>query len=299
MDTLACDMTGMTEQEYKRLADSLNRQPTKTELGIISALWSEHCSYKSSKKWLRLLPNQAPWVVQGPGENAGVIDIGQGLGVVFKIESHNHPSMIEPFQGAATGVGGILRDIFTMGARPMATLNALRFGSLTHPQTGYLLQEVVKGIGWYGNCVGIPTVGGEVWFDSAYNENILVNAMAVGIVSLDKLVGSSARGVGNDVVYVGAKTGRDGIQGATMASTTLGTDLQAQRPSVQVGDPFTEKRLLEACLEIYDQDLVIAGPGYGSGRTVFLDHRNGRKRPTRTLFGFGSGSYPESQSDRL
>ena len=252
------------EEEYKRVVDALRRPPTETELGIINALWSEHCSYKSSKKWLGLLPNEGAYVVQGPGENAGVIDIGQGLGVAFKIESHNHPSMIEPFQGAATGVGGILRDIFTMGARPIASLNALRFGSLDHPRMSYFLTQVVEGIGWYGNCVGVPTVGGEVGFDSAYNENILVNAMTVGLVRLDKLVGSRARGVGNAVVYLGAQTGPEGIQGATMASTSLNADLQTHRPQVQIGDPFTEKRLLEAYLEMVERDLVLAAQDMGA-----------------------------------
>ncbi|NQW12344.1 MAG: phosphoribosylformylglycinamidine synthase subunit PurL, partial [Alphaproteobacteria bacterium] len=221
-------------------------------------MWSEHCSYKSSKRWLKTLPTEAPHVIQGPGENAGVIDIGEGLAAIFKIESHNHPSFIEPYQGAATGVGGILRDVFTMGARPVANLNALRFGSPDHPKTRHLVAGVIGGIGGYGNCVGIPTVAGEVNFHPAYNGNILVNAMTVGIARTDRIFYSAAAGPGNAVVYVGAKTGRDGIHGATMASAEFNQDSEEKRPTVQVGDPFTEKLLLEACLELMERDCIVA-----------------------------------------
>jgi phosphoribosylformylglycinamidine synthase II len=249
---------GLTKEEYDRLLKALGRAPNLTELGIFSVMWSEHCSYKSSKRWLRLLPTEAPWVIQGPGENAGVIDIGDGLAAVFKIESHNHPSFIEPYQGAATGVGGILRDVFTMGARPIANLNALRFGAPDHPKTRHLVGGVVAGIGGYGNCMGIPTVGGEVNFHPAYNGNILVNAMTVGVARADKIFYARAAGVGNPVVYVGAKTGRDGIHGATMASAEFNADSEEKRPTVQVGDPFTEKLLLEACLELMATDAIVA-----------------------------------------
>jgi phosphoribosylformylglycinamidine synthase len=236
----------------------MGREPNLLELGIFSVMWSEHCSYKSSKKWLKTLPTQAPHVIQGPGENAGVIDIGEGLAAVFKIESHNHPSYIEPYQGAATGVGGILRDVFTMGARPIANLNALRFGDPDHPKTRHLLAGVVAGIGGYGNCVGIPTVGGEVNFHPAYNGNILVNAMTVGLAPVERIFYSAAAGAGNPVVYVGSKTGRDGIHGATMASAEFGADSEEKRPTVQVGDPFTEKLLIEACLELMATDAIVA-----------------------------------------
>jgi len=249
---------GLTAEEYGRLVTLLGRTPSFTELGIASAMWSEHCSYKSSKRWLKTLPTQAPWVIRGPGENAGVIDIGDGLAAVFKMESHNHPSFIEPYQGAATGVGGILRDVFTMGARPIANLNALRFGAPEHPKTRYLLAGVVAGIGGYGNCVGVPTVGGETNFHPAYNGNILVNAMTVGVARADRIFYSAAAGVGNPVVYVGSKTGRDGIHGATMASAEFSADTEEKRPTVQVGDPFTEKLLIEACLELMATDAVVA-----------------------------------------
>src|SRR5690349_1166746 len=232
--------------------------PTLTELGIFSVMWSEHCSYKSSKKWLKQLPTTGPRVVCGPGENAGVVDIGDGDAAVFKIESHNHPSFIEPYQGAATGVGGILRDVFTMGARPIANLNALRFGSPDHPKTRRLVAGVVAGIGGYGNCVGVPTVGGECNFHPAYNGNILVNAMTVGIADAKRLFYSAAAGPGNPVIYVGAKTGRDGIHGATMASAEFSEDAEEKRPTVQVGDPFTEKLLIEACLELMAKDAIVA-----------------------------------------
>ncbi len=249
---------GLSGEEYDRLLDILGRAPSLTELGIFSVMWSEHCSYKSSKKWLTTLPTEGKQVIQGPGENAGVVDIGGGLAAVFKIESHNHPSFIEPYQGAATGVGGIMRDVFTMGARPIANLNALRFGDPNHPKTRHLVAGVVAGIGDYGNCIGVPTVGGEVNFHPAYNGNILVNAMTVGVAPADRIFYSAAGGVGNPVVYVGSKTGRDGIHGATMASAEFADDQEEKRPTVQVGDPFTEKLLLEACLELMATDAIIA-----------------------------------------
>ena len=248
---------GLTAEEYGNVLDILGREPNLTELGIFSVMWSEHCSYKSSRKWLRRLPTEAPWVICGPGENAGVIDIGDGLAAVFKMESHNHPSFIEPYQGAATGVGGILRDVFTMGARPVANLNALRFGSPNHPKTRHLVSGVVGGIGGYGNCVGVPTVGGSCDFDESYDGNILVNAMTVGIAAKDRIFYAKATGVGNPVVYVGSKTGRDGIHGATMASAEFDEEADAKRPTVQVGDPFTEKLLIEACLELMAEDAII------------------------------------------
>ena len=249
---------GLTEAEYTRAKTLIGREPNLVELGILSALWSEHCSYKSSKRWLGELPTTAPWVVRGPGENAGVVDIGDGQVAVFKMESHNHPSFIEPTQGAATGVGGILRDVFTMGARPVATLNALWFGNPQHEKTQHLVAGVVSGIGGYGNCVGVPTVGGACSFDDAYNGNILVNAMAVGVADKDRVFYAKASGPGNPVVYVGAKTGRDGIHGATMASAEFDDGIDARRPTVQVGDPFTEKLLIEACLELMATDAVVA-----------------------------------------
>ena len=249
---------GIAESEYATLLGFLGREPTLVELGIVSVMWSEHCSYKSSRAWLGTLPTEAPWVICGPGENAGVVDIGDGQAAVFKIESHNHPSFIEPYQGAATGVGGILRDVFTMGARPVANLNALRFGSPDHPRTRHLVSGVVAGIGGYGNCIGVPTVGGETNFDPAYDGNILVNAMTVGIADARKIFYAKASGVGNPVVYVGSKTGRDGIHGATMASAEFGADADQKRPTVQVGDPFTEKLLLEACLELMAGDTIVA-----------------------------------------
>ena len=249
---------GLAPDEYERLLKIMGRTPTMVELGIFSAMWSEHCSYKSSKVWLKKLPTKAPWVIQGPGENAGVIDIGDGQAAIFKMESHNHPSYIEPYQGAATGVGGILRDVFTMGARPVANLNALRFGDPKHPKTRHLVSGVVAGIGGYGNCMGIPTVGGETNFHAAYNGNILVNAMTVGIAPTDRIFYAAAAGVGNPLVYVGSKTGRDGIHGATMASTEFNEDSEEKRPTVQVGDPFVEKLLLEACLELMATDAIVA-----------------------------------------
>ena len=254
---------GLSEEEYARILTALGREPNLVELGIFSVMWSEHCSYKSSRIHLKKLPTEAPWVICGPGENAGVIDIGDGpdgtkLAAIFKMESHNHPSYIEPYQGAATGVGGILRDVFTMGARPIANMNALRFGNPDHPKMKHLVQGVVAGIGGYGNCVGVPTVGGETNFHPAYDGNILVNAMTVGVADQDKIFYSAATGVGNPIVYVGSKTGRDGIHGATMASADFGEDAEEKRPTVQVGDPFTEKLLIEACLELMATDAIVA-----------------------------------------
>ena len=249
---------GLKPGEYQRFVKLLGREPTLTELGICSAMWNEHCSYKSSKKWLKTMPTTGARVIQGPGENAGVIDIGDGDAIVFKMESHNHPSFIEPYQGAATGMGGILRDVFTMGARPIAAMNALRFGEPSHPKTRHLVAGVVHGIGGYGNSFGVPTIGGEVNFHARYNGNILVNAMAVGLARADAIFYSKAKGVGLPVVYLGAKTGRDGIHGATMASAEFADDADEKRPTVQVGDPFTEKCLLEACLELMASGAVIA-----------------------------------------
>ena len=249
---------GLKADEYQRILDILGRAPNLLELGIFSVMWSEHCSYKSSKVWLKTLPTTGACVIHGPGENAGVIDIGEGQAAIFKMESHNHPSFIEPYQGAATGVGGILRDVFTMGARPVANLNALRFGDPEHPKTRRLVAGVVAGIGGYGNCVGVPTVGGEVNFDPGYNGNILVNAMTVGIAPVDRIFTSQASGAGNPIVYVGSKTGRDGIHGATMASAEFAEGTEEKRPTVQVGDPFTEKLLIEACLELMETDAIVA-----------------------------------------
>ena len=249
---------GLSPEEYDRVLHALGREPNLTELGIFSVMWSEHCSYKSSRIHLKKLPTQGPQVICGPGENAGVVDIGDGQAAIFKMESHNHPSYIEPYQGAATGVGGILRDVFTMGARPVANMNALRFGRPDHPKMKHLISGVVHGIGGYGNCVGVPTVGGEVNFHAAYDGNILVNAMTVGVADTDKIFYSAASGIGNPIVYVGSKTGRDGIHGATMASADFGDDADAKRPTVQVGDPFTEKLLIEACLELMASDAIVA-----------------------------------------
>ena len=246
----------LSDEDYTHIKEILKREPNIVELGIFSAMWSEHCSYKSSTKYLRGFPTKAPWVIQGPGENAGVIDIGGGYAAVFKMESHNHPSFIEPFQGAATGVGGILRDVFTMGARPIANLNALRFGSVngdsdTNKYQRHLVRGVVDGIGSYGNCMGVPTIGGEVSFDESYNGNILVNAFALGLVKTDEIFLGIAEGIGNSVMYVGSKTGRDGLGGAVMSSDSFTEESKSLRPTVQVGDPFTEKLLLEACLELF------------------------------------------------
>ncbi|WP_455477611.1 phosphoribosylformylglycinamidine synthase subunit PurL [Bartonella sp. B41] len=249
---------GLKTDEYQRILTLIGREPTFTELGIFSAMWNEHCSYKSSKKWLKTLPTKGQYVIQGPGENAGVVDIGNGYCVVFKMESHNHPSYIEPYQGAATGVGGILRDIFTMGARPVAAMNALRFGDPNHPKTRHLVYGVVSGIGGYSNSFGVPTVGGEVNFDKRYNGNILVNAFAAGITKIDSIFYSKAQGVNLPVVYLGAKTGRDGVGGATMASSEFDDSINEKRPTVQVGDPFTEKCLLEACLELMELRAIVS-----------------------------------------
>jgi phosphoribosylformylglycinamidine synthase subunit PurL len=249
---------GFSPEEYESVLHAMGREPNLTELGIFSVMWSEHCSYKSSRLHLKKLPTTAPWVICGPGENAGVIDIGDGQAAIFKMESHNHPSYIEPYQGAATGVGGILRDVFTMGARPIANLNALRFGRPDHPKMRHLIDGVVRGIGGYGNCVGVPTVGGEVNLHPAYDGNILVNAMTVGVADTDKIFYCAASGVGNSIVYVGSKTGRDGIHGATMASADFSDDTEEKRPTVQVGDPFTEKLLIEACLELMATDAIVA-----------------------------------------
>jgi phosphoribosylformylglycinamidine synthase len=249
---------GLSADEYRKIEKIIGRTPSYTELGVFSVMWSEHCSYKSSRRHLRKLPSKSELVVQGPGENAGAIDVGDGWAAVFKIESHNHPSFIEPYQGAATGVGGILRDIFTMGARPVASMNSLKFGSFEHPRTRYLLGGVVGGIGGYGNCVGVPTVAGEVMFDAAYNANILVNAFCLGLVRKDEMMSAKARGVGNPVLYVGSATGRDGIHGASMASAEFDKESEAKRPAVQVGDPFTEKLLIEACLEAGKTGAIVA-----------------------------------------
>jgi phosphoribosylformylglycinamidine synthase len=258
VDAALAKSFGLNADEYAKVLEIMGRLPSFTELGIFSVMWSEHCSYKSSRVWLKELPTTAPWVIHGPGENAGVIDIGGGLAAIFKMESHNHPSFIEPYQGAATGVGGILRDVFTMGARPIANLNALRFGDPQLAVTKRVVDGVVRGIGGYGNCVGVPTVGGEVNFHPAYNGNPLVNAMTVGIARTDKIFLSAAAGIGNPVVYVGSKTGRDGIHGATMASTEFDANSAEKRPTVQVGDPFTEKLLIEACLELMQTDAIVA-----------------------------------------
>ncbi|HLB75840.1 MAG TPA: phosphoribosylformylglycinamidine synthase subunit PurL, partial [Candidatus Dormibacteraeota bacterium] len=248
---------GLTEDEYQRIVGHLGRQPNLVELGIFSAMWSEHCSYKSSRRFLKHLPTKGPRVLQGPGENAGVVDVGGGLAVAFKMESHNHPSYIEPYQGAATGVGGILRDVFTMGARPIASLNSLRFGKPSHPKTARLLEGVVAGIAGYGNCIGVPTVGGEVAFDESYDGNCLVNAFTLGLLKWNRIFRGTASGAGNPVIYIGARTGRDGIHGATMASAEFDQESESKRPTVQVGDPFLEKLLLEACLELFKTDCLV------------------------------------------
>jgi len=248
---------GLTDEEYEKIKQILGRDPNYTELGIFSVMWSEHCSYKSSRVFLKNFPTSGEHIIQGPGENAGIVDIGDGMAIVFKMESHNHPSFIEPYQGAATGVGGILRDIFTMGARPIASLNSLRFGSFDHPKTRYLLNGVVGGIAGYGNCIGVPTVGGEIYFNKCYNGNILVNVFTLGLVKKERIFKGVACGPGNPVIYVGSKTGRDGIHGATMASEEFDEKSVERRPTVQVGDPFTEKLLLEACLEVMSRDCIV------------------------------------------
>ena len=258
IDEALIEAHGLKTDEYARIIKLIGRVPSFTELGIFSAMWNEHCSYKSSKKWLRSLPTAGPQVICGPGENAGVVDIGDGQVVVFKMESHNHPSFIEPYQGAATGMGGILRDVFTMGARPVAAMNSLSFGEPEHPKTRQLVHGVVSGIGGYGNCFGVPTIGGEIRFDKSYNGNCLVNAFAAGLADKDKIFYSAASGVGMPVVYLGAKTGRDGVGGATMASAEFDDKTEEKRPTVQVGDPFTEKCLMEACLELMQTGAVIS-----------------------------------------
>lgn len=269
---------GLTEEEYERIIKILGREPSYTELGIFTVMWSEHCSYKSSKVHLKRFPTEAPWVIQGPGENAGVVDIGDGLAAVFKMESHNHPSFIEPYQGAATGVGGILRDIFTMGARPIASLNSLRFGLLEKPKNKYLFNGVVSGIAGYGNCIGVPTVGGEIYFNDTYNGNILVNVFNIGIAKKDRIFKGKATGIGNPVIYVGSKTGRDGIHGASLlASHEFDEKSEEMRPTIQVGDPFTEKLLLEACLELMDKDLIVGIQDMGAaGLTSSTSEMAGR-----------------------
>ena len=249
---------GLKKEEFKKICELLNRTPNLTELGIFSAMWNEHCSYKSSRKHLKNLHTKGKRVIQGPGENAGVIDVDDEDAIVFKIESHNHPSFIEPYQGAATGVGGIMRDVFTMGARPIANLNSIHFGSPQHKKTKNLLRGVVKGIGGYGNCIGVPTIGGQTTFDESYNGNILVNAMTLGLVNKKKIFYSKAAGLGKPVIYVGSKTGRDGIHGASMASAVFDDQIEEKKPTVQVGDPFTEKLLLEACLELMADDSIIS-----------------------------------------
>ncbi|MFC2748019.1 MAG: phosphoribosylformylglycinamidine synthase subunit PurL, partial [Campylobacter concisus] len=262
MDKATIQAHKISDEEYEEILKILGREPNLLELGIFSAMWSEHCSYKSSKKYLNGFPTKAPWVIQGPGENAGVIDVGDGVAAVFKMESHNHPSFIEPFQGAATGVGGILRDVFTMGARVVANMNSLRFGEIRGESElakkhRYLLKGSVAGIGHYGNCMGIPTIGGETTFDPSFNGNILINAFALGLCKSDEIFYGKAEGVGNPVIYVGSKTGRDGLGGAVMASDSFNDENKSLRPTVQVGDPFAEKLLMEACLELFKKDYII------------------------------------------
>ena len=266
---------GLKAAEYDLIVRRLNRHPNHLELGVFSVMWSEHCSYKSSRRHLAKFPTSGPRVIQGPGENAGVVDIGDGQAVVFKMESHNHPSFIEPYQGAATGVGGIMRDVFTMGARPIALLNALRFGDPAHPRTRRLVAGVVAGIGGYGNCVGVPTLGGETNFHRGYDGNILVNAMCVGLADSDKIFYSAAPGPGLPVVYFGSKTGRDGIHGATMASAEFDADSEEKRPTVQVGDPFAEKLLIEATLELMASGAVAAIQDMGRGRAYLIQRGDG------------------------
>ena len=290
---------GLKPDEYQRILDLIGREPTLTELGIFSAMWNEHCSYKSSRVHLRGLPTKAPWVIQGPGENAGVIDIGDGLAVVFKMESHNHPSYIEPYQGAATGVGGILRDVFTMGARPIACLNALSFGDPNHPKTRHLVSGVVAGIGGYGNSFGVPTVGGSVRFHTRYDGNNLVNAMAVGLARTDEIFYAAASGVGMPIVYLGSKTGRDGIHGATMASAEFDEDSEEKRPTVQVGDPFAEKLLLEACLEIMAKDCVIAIQDMGAAGLTCSAVEMGAKGDLGVTLDLDKVPTPRNRHERL
>ena len=280
-DKATLERHGLNDEEYQRIVKALGREPSLTELGIFSVMWSEHCSYKSSRVHLRKLPTTGPRVLQGPGENAGAVDIGDGLAAVFKIESHNHPSFIEPYQGAATGVGGIIRDIFTMGARPIALMNSLRFGELDDPRVRRNMEGVVAGIAGYGNSIGIPTVGGEIAFEECYTGNPLVNVFCLGIAKADEIIKGVAKGTGNPVYYVGSKTGRDGIHGATMASAEFDENSAEKRPAVQVGDPFMEKLLLEACLEVMKTDALDRHPGHGRGRSHLLDVRDGIARRRR------------------
>ncbi|WP_334081356.1 phosphoribosylformylglycinamidine synthase subunit PurL, partial [Helicobacter typhlonius] len=280
----------LSQSDYDEIVKILNRAPNLIELGIFSAMWSEHCSYKSSKKYLQGFPTSAPWVVQGPGENAGVIEISDNLCAIFKIESHNHPSFIEPHAGAATGVGGIMRDVFTMGARPVAMLNSIRFGDVNDKgalgrKHRYLLRGVVEGIGSYGNCMGVPTIGGEMSFESCYNGNILVNAFCLGLVKKDEIFYGKAEGIGNPVIYVGSKTGRDGLGGAVMSSDSFSSTSKAVRSAVQVGDPFAEKLLLEACLELFKQDLIVGIQDMGAaGLTSSSFEMAGRSGSGMTLY---------------
>ncbi len=281
IDSTVLDRHGIKPDEYERILQLMGREPNLLELGLFSVMWSEHCSYKSSRVHLKTLPTAGPRVVQGPGENAGAVDIGDGLCAVFKIESHNHPSFIEPYQGAATGVGGIIRDIFTMGARPIALLNALRFGSLDTPLARRIFEGVVAGIGGYGNSIGIPTVGGEIVFDEMYSGNPLVNVLCLGIARIDDIVKGAAKGTGNPVYYVGAKTGRDGIHGATMASAEFDEKSAEKRPAVQVGDPFMEKLLMEACLEVLKTGAVVGIQDMGAAGFTLLDLGDGIARRRR------------------
>ena len=290
---------GLKPDEYARLIALIGRTPTFTELGIVSAMWNEHCSYKSSRLHLRKLPTKAPWVIYGPGENAGVIDIGDGDVCAFKMESHNHPSFIEPYQGAATGVGGILRDVFTMGARPVACLDFLRFGAPDHPKTRRLVAGVVAGIGGYGNSFGVPTVGGSTGFHRGYDGNILVNAMAVGVAKRDAIFTSAATGIGNPIVYLGSKTGRDGIHGASMASAAFEADAEERRPTVQVGDPFAEKLLLEACLELMASGAVIAIQDMGAAGLTSSGGRNGGQGLSRNRSRPRPRAVPRDRHERL
>ena len=290
---------GLSPDEYKLLLEGLGREPSLTELGIFSVMWSEHCSYKSSKVWLKKLPTSGPQVIQGPGENAGVVDLGDGQAAVFKMESHNHPSYIEPYQGAATGVGGIMRDVFTMGARPIANMNALRFGAPDHPKTRHLVAGVVSGIGDYGNCMGVPTVGGETNFDPRYNDNILVNAMCVGLVDANRIFKSAAKGVGLPVVYVGSKTGRDGIHGATMASAEFDEASEEKRPTVQVGDPVHREAPARSLSRADGRGRDRRHPGHGRGGPHLLLGRDGRQGRGRHRARARPRADPRGRHDRL
>ena len=290
---------GLKPDEYERILKLIGRVPSFTELGIFSAMWNEHCSYKSSRLHLKGLPTKAPWVIQGPGENAGVIDIGDGQAVVFKMESHNHPSYIEPYQGATTGVGGILRDVFTMGARPIACLNALSFGAPEHPKTRHLVSGVVAGVGGYGNSFGVPTVGGQVRFHTRYDGNILVNAMAVGLADTDKIFYAAASGVNMPIVYLGSKTGRDGIHGASMASAEFDDDSAEKRPTVQVGDPFAEKLLAGSLPRNHGSRLRDRDPGHGRGGPDLFGGRDGRQGRSRRRSRSRRGADARNRHERL